>query len=227
MSMKYRHMNATLAGVLLSFSLSSVAWAGDGSKPHAAPGGAGAAKVPMHAAIAAHLFERMDDNKDGQVTRVEAQAAAKRLFERMDQNSDGEVTKAESEAGARAIREQELKARFAQLDTNADGKLAPAEAQLPPSVFERLDGNKDKFVTLSELQQGPDVRAEHRDFQFDQADANHDGKVTRDEANKAATTRFDGVDTSHDGQITQAELEAHVAQMAAQKTGSKSHGGGH
>lgn len=225
--MKYRHMNATLAAALLGVSLSSVAWAGDAPKPHAKPGAPGAAKVPVHAAIAAHLFERMDDNKDGQVTRVEAQAAATRLFERMDQSSDGEVTKAESEAGARAIREQELKARFTQLDTNADGKLTPAEAQLPPRVFEHLDGNKDKFVTLSELQAGPEVRAEHRDFQFDQADANHDGKVTRDEANKAATTRFDGVDTSHDGVITQAEMEAHVAQMAAKHPGPKSHGGGH
>jgi Ca2+-binding EF-hand superfamily protein len=218
--MKRRYTNATLVTALLGVSFSSAAWAGEGTKGQAAP------QAPMRAAIAAHLFERMDENKDGQVTRQEALAASQRLFQRLDGNADGELTKAESEAGTKAMREQELSTHFKQLDANGDGRLTVAESQLPQPVFDRLDANKDKALTLAEMQAGPDKRAEQRDFQFDQSDVNHDGKVTRDEAEKSAGSRFDSIDQSHDGVVTRAELEAHVAQIMKQG-GAKPHEGAH
>lgn len=218
--MKRRYTNATLATALLVATFSGAAWAGEGAKGSAAP------QAAVRATIAGHLFERMDENKDGQVTRQEAQGAAKRLFERLDGNKDGELTRAESEAGAKAMREQELNARFKQLDANGDGQLTAAEAQLPQPVFERLDGNKDKALTLAEMQAGLDKRAEHRDPQFEQSDTNHDGKVTRDEADKSAISRFDNIDQNHDGAVTRAELEAHVAQMMKQNA-SKPQGAAH
>jgi Ca2+-binding EF-hand superfamily protein len=218
--MKRRYTNATLVSALLGVTFSSAAWAGEGAKGHAAP------DASMRAAMAAHLFERMDENKDGQVTRQEAQEASKRMFQRLDGNADGQITKAESEAGVKAIREQELSAHFKQLDANADGKLTVAEAQLPQAVFDQLDANKDKTLALAEMQVGPGKRADHRDVQFEQSDANHDGKVTRDEADKSATSRFDNIDQSHDGVVTKAELEAHVAQMM-KHAGAKPHDGAH
>jgi Ca2+-binding EF-hand superfamily protein len=184
-----------------------MASAGGGEHPR---GGGGA----PHARFAAHVFERMDENKDGKITREEAQAAGKRLFAKLDQNGDAQITQAESDAGARAIRNEELGARFDELDADRDGRLTSAEAQVPPQVFQRLDTNKDKSLSKEEFLARPDFRAEHRDFEFKRADANHDGKVTREEADKAATTRFDAVDADHDGVITRKEFDAHVAQVA-------------
>lgn len=56
----------------------------------------------------------------------------------------------------------------------------------------------------------PDFGAKHRGFEFEQADKNHDGKVTKAEAAEAAKERFDKIDTNHDGVITRDELLAHV-----------------
>lgn len=218
--MKRRYTNATLVTAVLAVSFSSAAWAGEGAKGQAAP------EAPTRAAIAAHLFERMDENKDGQVTRQESLAAGQRLFQRLDGNADGELTKAESAAGTKAMREQELSTHFKKLDKNGDGQLTAAESQLPEAVFAQLDANKDKALTLAEMQSVPDKRAEQRDFQFDLSDVNHDGKVTRDEAEKSAGSRFDSIDQSHDGVVTRAELEAHLAQIMKQ-AGPKPQQGAH
>jgi len=50
---------------------------------------------------------------------------------------------------------------------------------------------------------------------FAHADADHDGKVSLAEAEKAALDRFDRIDTNHDGVISDAERQAAHAQMAA------------
>ena len=204
--MNLRHTNAATLAALAAVSFSSAVWAGSEQHPR---GGGGA----PHARFATHVFEKMDENKDGKITREEAQAASKRLFDKLDQNADDTLTKAESESGARAIRNEELGARFDELDGDHDGRLTSAEAQVPPQVFQSLDTNKDKSLSKEEFLARPDFRAEHRDFEFNRADANHDGKVTREEADKAATTRFDSVDADHDGVITRQEFDAHVAQV--------------
>jgi Ca2+-binding EF-hand superfamily protein len=77
------------------------------------------------------MFARMDANKDGKITQVEADAAAKAaeaagrggraggMLMRMDANSDGAVTRAE--LGAMSER------RFQTADTNKDGWLSKGE----------------------------------------------------------------------------------------------------
>jgi Ca2+-binding EF-hand superfamily protein len=206
--MTKRGTKAAMASAVLGLSFSVPAWAQQAGAQQHEHGGRGAA-------IAAHMFERMDTNGDGQVTRQEADDAGKRLFDKFDRNADGAVTHEEAEAGARALRLEELAARFKQLDENNDGKLSGTESQLPPPVFLKLDTNKDHALSLEEFQTRPDMRAEHRELEFERADANHDGKVTREEAAQSAKERFDRVDADHDGVITRAEFDAHVANMAS------------
>ena len=44
------------------------------------------------------MFDRMDANGDGKVTRAEAQAAGDAFFAKLDKNGDGVVTKEELKA---------------------------------------------------------------------------------------------------------------------------------
>lgn len=156
--------------------------------------------------LAAHLFERLDANKDGQMTRAEAQTAAESLFVRLDTNKDGAVTEAEGEAGAQAIAREEIDARFKTLDANADGRVTLEESKLPPGFFTKLDKNSDKALTRDELDMGG--RFSRGRFAFKKADTNRDGKVTREEGTQAALARFDRADRNDDGVITREELES-------------------
>jgi Ca2+-binding EF-hand superfamily protein len=199
-------INATLAAALLVLvSTDLVSAAG---KP------SGARATPDQGSVAMHLFARIDSNKDGQITREEAQAAGGRFFDQLDANKDGELTLQEAEAGARAIRDEELQARFKALDANADKRLSLAESKLPPRFFDQVDGNKDHAISPEEFQVIADTRTEKHDVQFKQADENHDGKITRNEAVDAAQQRFARVDANQDGVITREELDARLSKTA-------------
>ncbi len=58
-----------------------------------------------------------------------------------------------------------------------------------------------------------------------QADANHDGTLTRDEVIAAATTRFDKVDANHDGKVTAEERKAARQAMRERWMGGKADSG--
>jgi len=45
-----------------------------------------------------HMFDRMDADHDGQVTKAEFQAAGEKMFQRMDKNGDGIIEKDEMQA---------------------------------------------------------------------------------------------------------------------------------
>lgn len=51
------------------------------------------------------MFDAMDANKDGSVTRAECDAHHDMMFKKMDANSDGSITRAESDAGMKAMHE--------------------------------------------------------------------------------------------------------------------------
>jgi Ca2+-binding EF-hand superfamily protein len=94
------------------------------------------------------MFERMDANKDGKITKAEARQTSEERFKKVDTNKDNVITREEAKAAHEKMREERAKKHgdkehskhrkghrhgpghlFAKLDVNKDGKITKAEAQ--------------------------------------------------------------------------------------------------
>ena len=103
-------------------------------------------------------FERLraaDTNGDGLLSRAEA-AALPRLaerFESIDANADGQVSFDELRGARHKARDGKGGERFLKrLDADNDGKVSKAEALAKATErFDRVDANKDGFITAEEL----------------------------------------------------------------------------
>jgi Ca2+-binding EF-hand superfamily protein len=148
-------------------------------------------RADVQAKVAQH-FARLDANRDGFVTKAEADAtkanrmhkrADKRAerqasrFDRLDANNDGSITRAEFDA-KQALRKQRVAAR----DHNGDGrpdrrmhrKGGGMGMGFGGRMFAMADANRDSRVSM---QEATAVAFQH----FDMADANRDGRITPDE----------------------------------------------
>lgn len=159
-----------------------------------------AAKVHTRAEVQAKVaehFAKVDANRDGVITKAEADSAMQRFrtamaerrkdhrddrrgnaFERLDSNRDGAISRGEWDAGA-AQREQRIASRDRNDDGRRDGRRFKHAGMRGMSgfggrMFEMADTNKDGRVTLQEAQA---AALQH----FDMADANRDGQITPDE----------------------------------------------
>ena len=116
-------------------------------------------------------------------------------FGKMDADKNGQVTRAEAEAFQRAIAVAEsgkrLRAAFAELDADRNGQLSLAEfakaSSGPPQVngqpfITQLDANKDNNVSLVEHRAGKLRR-------FDNIDSDKDGVVTAAEMKAAGVIK--------------------------------------
>jgi hypothetical protein len=98
-------------------------------------------------------------------------------------------------------------------DLDGDGKVTKAE--YIKAQFDRMDRNKDGVIDDKDFAEMPPEMAERIKDRVMRADANGDGKVTMEEYAVVAGAMFDRFDTNHDGVITKDEAEAAVARMRA------------
>ena len=109
-------------------------------------------------------FESKDTNGDGKISPDEQDAAAARMFGKMDTNADGKVTAAEMTAakqnltGKKAEKgEMTAAEKIKKVDTNGDGVLTADEhAAGAKSMFDKMDSDKDGYLTKAEVKAGHD-----------------------------------------------------------------------
>lgn len=165
-------------------------------------------------------------------TRAEVQAKVAEHFARLDTNRDGAVTKAEADAARTALRAQFAERRedrredrreqaFERIDSNRDGAISRAEWDAQAAQRQQR---------IASLDRDGDGRRDGRRFHgggmhslggqmFEMADANKDGRVTLQEAQAAALRHFDMADANRDGQITPDERRQVRERMRAQHRG--------
>ena len=96
------------------------------------------------------------------------------------------------------------------MDKNGDGKLSKDEFAGPPQAFDRLDSDKDGFVTMPEAarimrQRRRSARAGPMGERLRAMDKNKDGKISKDEFIGPAAL-FERLDRNSDGFISTDEL---------------------
>jgi len=190
--------------------------------PHAQHGSAmpGHSRAQLGTQVSA-MFQKLDVNRDGVITREESQAAkgdrGARKGGQTDRRADRAGNRADDRAGNRA-------AMFDRLDANRDGSISRAEFTAAPAPQERRlarNGNKaDGGRTMGAMHQGKRMGIGLGGAMFDMADANRDGRVTMAEATTAAYRHFDMADANRDGQITREER----MQMHQRMRGTKTNG---
>jgi Ca2+-binding EF-hand superfamily protein len=177
-------------------------------------------------------------------TRNDAVAHAREMFGKLDTNRDGYVTKAEAEAAhqamAGAMHEKFAKrladgnfphldrgAMFDKLDSNKDGSITRQEfmAAQPRDkerhVMVMRDGDAPVAVDGGPGEQHVKIMRTHgvrgmHERMFEHADANRDGRVSLEEMTNAAIQHFDAADANHDGTLTPEErMQMHQRMKAA------------
>lgn len=95
------------------------------------------------------MFDRLDLNGDGMVTRDEMNQSQAERFARFDANSDGKLNVDELDAGIRRERAERM---FKWLDRDGDGAVTQAElGSLGEKMFDKMDANSDGAVSKDEI----------------------------------------------------------------------------
>jgi Ca2+-binding EF-hand superfamily protein len=137
------------------------------------------------------------------------------LFGALDTDRDGELSNAEIVGAGSAL----LK-----LDRNNDGKLSPQEIFGPGGAPPMRPGDGTRPDQQRPDQQRPDqrrpgqrglggVNPEELRQRLKDADANGDGKLSREEAPSLLKPRFDQVDVNSDGALDEAEMRQFLRRM--------------
>jgi Ca2+-binding EF-hand superfamily protein len=150
--------------------------------------------------VAAHvraMFARLDANRDGFVTREEADSAHKRMA--------GAPGHMERHFEGAAMPHMDGNALFDRLDANKDGVISRQEFALHAQLREErrvvAHGGPDG-PGMPAIKPMRDIGMRMHARMFETADANRDGRVSLQEMTHAALRHFDMTDVNHDGRIT-------------------------
>jgi Ca2+-binding EF-hand superfamily protein len=222
-----RRVSILLAGTAIAFGLGAAALAqtGPGSK---SPGGD---------RFRTQLFERLDADKDGRITKAEYDAARAAEFKTADKDGDGFLSKEEFAAHGDQRRGAFVDRMFARLDKNGDGRLTadelrPARAKRGDRAdrgdrgrrgegrldFERADAAKKGFLTLEDLTTYRSARFEAAlKRRFERLDTNRDGKLTADELPAERRDAILRADADKDGAVSFDEFATGPRQFRARR----------
>lgn len=226
-------MNKFLMSGATALALVAVVTAAQAAPQAPAPGRPGMMKTETRTEVPTQvqrIFSRLDVNKDGAITKAEADAMKNqveqkvekvaqrmdsgKMFTRLDTNHDGNITRAEADAA--------FAARAAKAGKPANGKPGFA------GLFARGDTNKDGVITRAEfdaetgqmkarMERAGAMRGGMGERIFTTADVNKDGKVTLPEMQQVALQRFDRADLNKDGQVTPQERQQLREQMKVKR----------
>lgn len=218
--------------LLAAVAMAAVAPALAQSAPPVPPATVAPAPHAMHAPMKADRVH----------TRAEVVAKVREHFTRLDSNRDGFLTKAEADAGRAAMKERwqsqgighalnvkrDPNAMFDRLDANRDGAISRDEFTKGHEMrVERKLVLKDKVEGGKERRQSDNHLRMHRmggmigGRMFEMADVNKDGRVSLQEATDAAVRHFDMADANRDGQITPEERRQMHRQMIEKHRAAK------
>ena len=93
------------------------------------------------------MFKKLDADKDGKVTKAEAEAFRGQKLTEFDADKSGELNQAEYVAMVQAFMADHIKRRFERHDEDKNGSLNKAEMSgRIMHMFDRLDANSDGAV---------------------------------------------------------------------------------
>ncbi|MFC0101675.1 EF-hand domain-containing protein [Sphingopyxis terrae] len=161
-----------------------------------------------------------DANKDGVLTRAEAEAHAKAMFVKLDVNKDGKLDQAD-----RSARHAERRAQmFDRLDANKDGSISKAEWDQADAARQakRAEWKAKRGERAGAPGEGGErhaIRGHHGGKRgghgghggpggWMKADANGDKAISQAEFVAGALARFDRMDANKDGKVTVEERQA-------------------
>jgi EF-hand domain pair len=133
------------------------------------------------------LFERLDGNRDGKFDQADREVTRVSLFERLDTDHNGQLSKSEF-----------LAFKSAEMVAECTWPAVAKAAEAAPGTRSSANGRRQMGMAIAHI-----------------ADANRDGTVSRDEFVARMLAQFDQADANRDGKLLPQERVEAQATMCS------------